>query len=989
MTAPERFRYAAFISYSHKDHAAAVALHKSLEAYRTPRDLIGAAGGEGPVPRRVGKVFRDEEELGAVPHLGSRIESALESSAALIVVCSPNAAASPWVAREIDFYRALGREDRIFAYIVDGEPFAANPEEECFPETLKQRVKEDGSQESADFLGVDLRKFGAEDSALKIISGLFGVDYDDLKRRDLIRQRSERRRTRAFFAGGLVLFAGAAAGVALSIAQTWSVNTQRSMLFAEKAKAFNDEGDHLRGLLWALGGLPHDSELIKGDHAQARAQAVRAYRKNIALIGHKGAVNFASYSPDGTRVVTASDDGTAKIWDTSTGKETLTLTGHAGALKTATFSSDGAYILTASDDATVKIWDANAGKEVKSLMTDGGSPFTSAFFSPDGTMIVTTAWDRMARIWSVAEGSHVKISDRASHNINSAIFSPDGRNILISASDGAILVWNIATQMMQARALIEPKTNLFLIGPFYSARFSPDGRKIVVTSSIEGTAIILDADTGSKIQILSGQESFLDSVTSSSFSPDSKLVVTSSGDGTSKLWDADSGLELLTLRGQNGSIRSAEFSPDGRKLVTPSNNGSAIIWDISLNVKLQDISLNGNSAAFTYAEFSPRGNQLITSSSDDIARLWNLDSRSVVRSFPGHTNSVTSVHFSPTNAEFATTSVDGTVNIWALESDRPRASIFVHEGGVHDSAFSPDGRRIATASSDGAVIIWDATTGEKIKVISGHKEGLFSVRFSPNGQQLLTASVDNTARIWDAESGRELQLFAGHKPGHFNVSAVTSAVFADRGELVVTAGFDNSIRIWDRYSGNELRSVIRPQNALRPTNFVYGLDTASRSNIVAGAENDGSVTFWDILTGVEILHIFVSAQAVRSVDFAPDESRLVTASADGTVKFWDAMKEQASWSRREMLRHGCERIVLQGLSEFEETSPILSGAAPDGSALKNPCDRRGLLSLDWWSAAANRLYRDGAALIARIAQRSDFSPPEMAPAAASADEGRP
>ena len=129
-------RYRAFISYSHADARWAAWLHRSLESYRLPSRLRGGQGEHGPLPDRLSPIFRDREDLSSAGHLGPQIEQALLESEALVVVCSPDAARSPWVESEILAFKRLGRGDRVYAFIVDGEPNASG-ERECFPRALR------------------------------------------------------------------------------------------------------------------------------------------------------------------------------------------------------------------------------------------------------------------------------------------------------------------------------------------------------------------------------------------------------------------------------------------------------------------------------------------------------------------------------------------------------------------------------------------------------------------------------------------------------------------------------------------------------------------------------------------------------------------------------------------------------------------------------------------------------------------------------------
>ncbi len=196
------FRYRAFISYSHGDEKWARWLHRGLESYRLPKGVVGRETAFGAVPHRFAPVFRDREELATATNLGATLLAALEQSACQIVVCSPRAAKSRWVNEEILTFKRLGREDRIFCLIVDGEPgasqHAGRADEECFPDALIYRLGADGALtgERGEPIAADVRprKDRPHTAMLKLLAGMLGIGLDELRRRDASRQR---RRTAA------------------------------------------------------------------------------------------------------------------------------------------------------------------------------------------------------------------------------------------------------------------------------------------------------------------------------------------------------------------------------------------------------------------------------------------------------------------------------------------------------------------------------------------------------------------------------------------------------------------------------------------------------------------------------------------------------------------------------------------------------------------------------------------------------------------------
>jgi tetratricopeptide (TPR) repeat protein len=186
------FRYRAFISYSHRDERWATWLHRALERYHVPRRLVGRVTPAGAVPKRIAPVFRDREELPSATDLGRTVNAALEQSAALIIVCSPAAAQSRWVNAEIRAFQKLGRTERIFCLIVDGDPGGVVAPQ-CFPDALLTRGSDGGDDGPVEPIGADVRpgKDRRTAALLKLIAGILSVGLDELVRRDL--QRRNRR----------------------------------------------------------------------------------------------------------------------------------------------------------------------------------------------------------------------------------------------------------------------------------------------------------------------------------------------------------------------------------------------------------------------------------------------------------------------------------------------------------------------------------------------------------------------------------------------------------------------------------------------------------------------------------------------------------------------------------------------------------------------------------------------------------------------------
>ena len=204
------FGYRAFISYSHQDETWARWLHRAIETYRVPSRLVGETTAAGIIPRRLAPIFRDRDELPSATDLGRKVNEALRHSANLIVICSPAAAASRWVGEEVRAFKRLGRAERIFCLIVEGEPNAADipgrEAEECFSDALRFVVDERGQLTNGrtEPIAADARpgKDGKANARLKLIAGMLDVGFDALK------QREQHRRNRKWAILAAASFAG-------------------------------------------------------------------------------------------------------------------------------------------------------------------------------------------------------------------------------------------------------------------------------------------------------------------------------------------------------------------------------------------------------------------------------------------------------------------------------------------------------------------------------------------------------------------------------------------------------------------------------------------------------------------------------------------------------------------------------------------------------------------------------------------------------------
>jgi eukaryotic-like serine/threonine-protein kinase len=655
-------------------------------------------------------------------------------------------------------------------------------------------------------------------------------------------------------------------GVQRKLAEDKARESRRQLIQLHVANGTRllDDGELLGALPWLTEALALDQgDSSREERHRARIAAVLAQAPRLVhLWYHDHEVEHAAFSPDGRRIVTASKDHTARVWDAGTGEAVTPPLRHGDIVWKAAFSPDGRRVVTASRDRTARVWEASNGQPVTPALAHQ-FPVVDASFSPDGRWVVTASLDGTARLWDAVTGRPTAPPLKHASWLYSVSFSPDGRHVVTAGDDHTAQVWGAATGQPTAPPLRHGAA-------VRSAAFSPDGRQ-VVTASEDRTARLWDAATS---QPAGPPLEHGDRVLRADFSPDGRYVSTCSYDTTARVWQAATGRAVSPPMKHRNSVRSASFSPDGRYVVTASNDHTARVWEAATGEAVTP-PLRHNSL-ISSASFSPDGRRVVTASADWTVRLWEIVGRGEAPLTLRHGLKVYCTAFSPDGRSLVTASADGTASVWSAVSGQPVTGPLRHDAKVRHASFSADGRRVVTAGDDRTARVWDTATGRALIPPLRHLGGVVQAAFSPEGDRVLTASTDGTAQVWDARTGAPLGPRLEHR------ERLYTAAFSPDGRRVVTASGDGTARVWGAATGAPRAPPLEHRGPVEEASF------SPDGRRVVTASADYTARVWDAETGRPLTDPLRHGAGVATASFSPDGRRVVTGSRQGTARVWDA-----------------------------------------------------------------------------------------------------
>jgi WD40 repeat protein len=688
----------------------------------------------------------------------------------------------------------------------------------------------------------------------------------------------------------------------------------------ERGLRLCEQADVGQGLLWLGRGLDLAVHARAGDLEETIQTNLAAWRSQLsplrACLAQPSEVTAMAVSPDGRTILTGGADGTARLWDTATGKalgapfdHSSHAAGPAQRVSSVAFSGDGRIILTAShaqpfrlwnattheaigqtlpeaslsnrvvfspdnktlltaNGNTIRLWEVATGKPIGGPLLSGAYFISALAFSPDGKVVLMATLRPLASLWDAATGKHLALLPH-SGNVQAGGFGPDGKTFLTVCDDSTVHIWETATGHLLRRVNLptgEPadKEATPDLDKGWAIRSGLVGRTVTLGSKHGKTQTwALGPDRAFELPVVPWSQPHGVAV-----SPDGRTVLTGSRDNLARLWEAITRKPLGLLH-HPGGVEGVAFAPDSRTFLTRSIDSTVRVWETAPGSG-PDMVLPYQGEVWALA-FSPDGRTIATGGTDKTARLWDaVTGRPIAEPIP-HRAPVPLLAFSPDSRTIATGAGEDTIRLWDAATGQARAVLQYPKSEVLAFTFSPDGRTILTGGTDQTARLWDAATGKPLGILP-HQSWVDVVAFSPDGKTVLTGSRDQTARLWDAATGTPRVAPLRHD------GWVMAVAFSPDGKTVLTGSWDKTAGLWEVAAGRRL-AVLGHQYVVSAVAF------SPDGQALATGSYDRTARLWDAATGLPRTPPLQHEGQVVRVVFSPDGSVLATG-GEGVVRLW-------------------------------------------------------------------------------------------------------
>jgi WD40 repeat protein len=605
--------------------------------------------------------------------------------------------------------------------------------------------------------------------------------------------------------------------------------------------------------------------------AQISSAPIQIESSATAIVAPTRCAWCCELSPDESWLVACygffqGDLGRIRVWDLNTGRIKWEAVERRGVRRVA-ISPDGSLIASGNYGGEIRLRDAATG-ELQRSFDNGGGSVECVSFSSNGRTLVSCGNRRALRFWDVATGQLLKTMEGHTDAAYGVRFSSDDKLLISHGRDGSVRIWNTddGDTLKVFRHPIQ----------IHAAIFLPDA-KHVATACEDGQIRIyrLDGeDVVATLPPLSSQRGY-----ASALAPSRDGNLLAAGVGTQiRMFSTSDWKAAATFEEPRTFTLGLNFSRDDKTLFSAGTDSSIRTWDVATRTEKQRFSVppgepTGAGPVRALA-ISPDGKLIATAARGRGVEIRQRASGELSRTLP--TRDATSIAFSPDGITLA--AAGGDLSFWDVSSGTSRHNA---ESAINAVAWSPDGKLYATGGSDSVVRVWDKNTRQQIAALEGHAKQVVAVAFSLDGKRLLSASGDATACVWDWENKNTVATLKGH------AAAINAVAYSADGKTIATASDDGTVKLWDI-------AGYRPRTSLPLEQPLVSVAFAGDGNTLAVGGEQGAIWTVNWSHGGQQRHLVEHYGAVRGLAFLPDNSGLISASEDASIRFWKAADQAIS-----------------------------------------------------------------------------------------------
>lgn len=615
----------------------------------------------------------------------------------------------------------------------------------------------------------------------------------------------------------------------------------------------------LSRLYWKQGAIESLRCIERAALIQPGAPFIEKLRREILYHGlltlgspsfrHGGAVQKVRIIPDG-RIISASEDKTARIWDLS-GKEMMRFQGHKKGITSLDIAWEKKWLVTGSADKTIRIWNLETGEEIRTIKGHEDI-VTSVTFSPDSRLVLSGSEDGTCRVWESERGKEVLVFDKHTDAVNAVTISPDGKLAASGDWTGLCIVW-ILESGKAGTGFREHQ------GMIFTLRFSSDKRHIL-SSSEDGTVRLWDGATSKEERVFRGHKG---PVEEANFSLDEKWIISGSQDKTILIWDTQTGKILKKMESPR-PIHSVSLHPQKSYVVSSGRGPEVQVWSVDAAREItHPVGHRGKILSLDSKGI------LATVGSDDTCRLWDLKNGMESGVLEWSKSRVRCVSLSPSGQKAVIAGEDHVARVWDLPEQKVILHFEEHKEAITAVEYHPRLERIVSTDLAGEVHIWDGESGTPLAQTNPGLGSIYAAKFFPSGEFFVLGCEKNTTLVADSQNCVEFARFEGH-------SSPIREICITSDEKVVTFSLDYTLRVWDGGSGQEIHCFKLEKSRIN------GLVTLGNSMIVSGDE-EGWLRFWNLKHNTEVHKIHLS-EPILSLCYDSHHQEILAGLSNGCIR---------------------------------------------------------------------------------------------------------